>query len=122
MAFSQSIRKGQTALVCQLCENDPKIKWKDNYVNIYILEFPLTKYNAIFFNMVKFTGLIFKINHKYFKYLVFILLFCSKTGPHCILSKEIPKYKCLHNCPVPPTINKYISCTYLYYHMLKVNI
>ena len=28
MASSQSIRKGQTALVCQLCENDPKLKWK----------------------------------------------------------------------------------------------
>ena len=28
MASSHSIGKGQTALVCQLCENDPKIKWK----------------------------------------------------------------------------------------------
>ena len=27
MASSQSIRKGQAALVCQLCENDPKLKW-----------------------------------------------------------------------------------------------
>ena len=28
MASSHSIGKEQTALVCQLCENDPKIKWK----------------------------------------------------------------------------------------------
>jgi len=28
MASSHSIGKGQTALVCQLCENDPKLKWK----------------------------------------------------------------------------------------------
>jgi hypothetical protein len=28
MASSHSIAKGQTALVCQLCENDPKLKWK----------------------------------------------------------------------------------------------
>ena len=28
MASSHSIGKGQTALVCQLCENDPNIKWK----------------------------------------------------------------------------------------------
>jgi hypothetical protein len=41
---------------------------------------------------------------------------------HCILSKEIPKIKCLNNFPVPSTINKYIFYTYLYYHMLKVNI
>ena len=45
-----------------------------------------------------------------------------KEKLHCMLSKEIPKIKCLNNCPVPPTINKYISCTYLYYYMLKVNI
>jgi hypothetical protein len=28
MESSHSIGKGQTALVCQLCENDPKLKWK----------------------------------------------------------------------------------------------
>jgi hypothetical protein len=27
---------------------------------------------------------------------------------YCILSKEIPKIKCLNNFPVPPTLNKYI--------------
>ena len=28
MASSQSIGKGQTVLVCQLCENDSNIKWQ----------------------------------------------------------------------------------------------
>ena len=46
----------------------------------------------------------------------------DKKKLHCILSKEIPKIKCLNNFLVLPTINKYIFCTYLYYHMLKVNI
>ena len=55
MAFSQSIRKGQTALVCQLCENDPNIKWKCLDCGLLMCQrcrdvhpkFPLTKDHTI---------------------------------------------------------------------------